>query len=124
MATIYKICRDNVLTSTSINMTEINARTTTTQYGDCEIDTSYVTLRFTTSVPSDDNFRIYYSWESIECYEYGCQYDATPIINSAFITMLAGQTTAQVEVMTYRFECCAGEGSGDVFVLDKPVAER
>ena len=107
----YKICSGGVLATTVITLTFDDVRLNIpSQTTDCDITTSYKTLVFTSTVPADDDIRIFYTFDTGECYEYGCLFDVVTEPEPGFVTLPAGDVVVTREVKTEQSQCCYGEG--------------
>ena len=108
MSQIYKVCTTLGSANSVVNITNGACSPSWTNYntGDCNVFEKHKTLTFTSSVPSTNSFRIFYSY-TVQYYE---NYDYTGQQTfSSFITMPAGATVTTASVLCDYYAWCDGE---------------
>jgi len=122
MAEIYKICVNNLAVNTTVNISvpaSYSTRVYTNGAG-CTVREQTKVVTFTSSVPSDDNFRIFYSY-TVDYREDFQDDGIAPLIRSSFVTMPAGATSVTREVYHYiREDCPVDTGGGSYTYSDYP----
>ena len=115
MAILYKICTATGSATASILLTNGTCATSFTHFtdGQCEVYEKRKTLTFTASLPSTENYYIYYSYTVTNYVNF--DYDGVATYNEK-VLMLAGHTTVTTSVLCDRYAWCT---SGDALPTDR-----
>lgn len=112
MAVNYTVCVSNEASTTSVDMsvaTNNHSYSYTDRFG-CDVLDVKRTATFTCSVPSDEDFTIYYTYLETKMVEFETEYE--DLIRTATITMPAGATTLTFDVLYTRRIICPVEVDG------------
>jgi len=112
MAVNYTVCVDNEATTTSVDMSVAtnNHSYSYTDHLGCDVLEVLRTATFTCSVPSDEDFSIYYTYLESKMVDFEVEY--TDLTRTASVTMPAGATTFTADVLYTKRVICSYETDG------------
>ena len=111
MSKTYTVCVDDAAVATVATMTWVEDTPPIFDYdtAGCSVEEQFARYTFTTTVPSDEDYRIYFTYDVVRKVDGSITSTGSDLVT--YVTMPAGDTQVYKDVLLYTDKYCGTEGA-------------